>query len=201
MAPLLLALLCVACSMAVEWGHGLRCAPPSPVFVCESIGASPSEKYLVLYGALTFDPADLPVRVPVGGDFGDAPLGTQFEAEFSSGRTVNTVDTNGAISYETDGTPVTVVVECLSEWCGALQAGEDYILYTEYDESHHSLKLTVDVCNTFAIDAPHRDALSAAAACAPRVQLSSWERDALQLRAASERRLGRPTDLTSPQTD
>eukprot|EP01068_Selenidium_serpulae_P004069 Selendium_serpulae@DN3409_c0_g1_i1.p1 len=181
-APLRLALLCAALSMCVESGHALRCAQPSPSLACESIRDAPleeEERYIVFHGALSFDPAALPVPRDA-----DAPLATQFDAEFSFGRTLNTEDEeNEAISYATDGTPVTVVVECLSVWCGALQPGAEYIFFTKYDARDESLQLTVDVCNTMAIGAASREALWAATECAPRVRLSAEAREALRLRS------------------
>lgn len=109
----------------------LSCLRVDPAAAFEG-AAQADESFIVVVGAFDFDPADLPQS------HADGVRSAQFPAQFT-GDGLNRDGFTVPLSIT-----VTLDVECLGPWCGALTPGAPHLAFLERADT--GFRLTVGAC-------------------------------------------------------
>ncbi len=134
----------------------LTCAPPDP-FRSFAMAQESPERYVVLYGRLSFDPAALPdgpeLPAPGASETALDPVEARFD-----GHALGRDGFTRAVSSSVLLRPV-----CLGQFCASIEPGEGWLLFAQ--PSNGSYTLDVEPCSAWAFDQVPEATLDGLAGC------------------------------------
>ncbi len=145
-------LLAAAIAMTAGQAQALRCIAPDPLRTFSQIAAAP-EDYYVLYGLLTFDEAKLPVGLREMGAGLPAPIAAQFRGKglTQAGFTSDYIS------------PVTLQIDCMTNYCGTAQSGIDALYFVRADPT--PVTMVASPCREWIFPEPTQAVLDQLTAC------------------------------------
>lgn len=150
MKPILLA---AALATVSAQAHALSCMRPDPIQTFQNVAASP-DGYFVLYGQLSYDESDVPVRDLAQQRAGDPP---PIAARFEGKGLTRQGFTNDYVS------DVRLQIGCASVWCGSARSGVDAVYFVRADDP--PVTMTATPCGDMIFEEPSQATLDMLTSC------------------------------------